>query len=181
MRGWTKFALTLSSIGFFVVLIMMLAGFMRLTVMNKKYTQTECVVVTTEIREETGICVAGKCSPSKYSGEVEFRITSGQEIWVTVITSYTKSKVEQFMTNHFKIMQETKCYIDKWGSDLRFQLHDTTAILVISILIFILSGVIFSMFMCCCVSEIKKKRDYVDLDKEQREVIDSELFGNNNM
>ena len=177
MRGWTKFGIALCVIGYGVVFIMMLAGFMRLTMENQKYTATECIVKNKETREHKGVCVAGKCSPSSYEGLVEFQISTGAEHWVEVIKSYNKKTVDDFMSSHFMTNTETKCYISNSGS-LRFQLHGTVAILVISIILFVITTLIAILCCSCCYSEFKKKRQYIDLDKEQKQVVDSEIFGN---
>tara|TARA_R110001599_G_scaffold302056_2_gene507746 strand:+ start:38104 stop:38637 length:534 start_codon:yes stop_codon:yes gene_type:complete len=174
MKGWTKFGLVLCVIGYGVTIIMMLAGFMRLTMENQKYTSTECVVKNKETRENKGVCIAGKCAPSTYEGLVEFQISDGTEHWVEVIKSYTKKIVDDFMTSHFTLNTETKCYISNSG-EVRFQLHGTVAILVISIIIFVVTTLIAVL---CCFSDFKKKRQYIDLDKDSKQVIDNDIFGN---
>tara|TARA_R110002072_G_scaffold45565_2_gene126698 strand:- start:41393 stop:41839 length:447 start_codon:yes stop_codon:yes gene_type:complete len=138
---------------------MILAGFMRLTILNNAYTPTECIVTTKEIQEVRGVCVAGKCSKSQYYGRVEFKIPAGREIWTTVIDGYDKQTVTNYMSHHFSIGQETQCYISKDGH-LIFQLHQTTVLLIISIFVLIMSSLGYFIYFCCIRSDKKKQASY---------------------
>ena len=109
----TRTSIVLGSISFFTGLIMILAGFMRLTLLNNEYAQISCYVENKEVREIKGVCIGSTCSPSHFDGNVEFKLENSKEIWITVITSYTKLIVDNFMSDHFIIGAETQCYIDK--------------------------------------------------------------------
>lgn len=145
-----------------VGIIILLAGFLRLALVNQTYQPTECTVTTKEVREITGICVAGKCSPSKYEGRVEFQLSDKREIWSTVISSYDKQQVNNFMAAHFTLNQETECYINQ-NNEILFQLNSTGALLAASIILIILSLFTFLMVIVCACR--KRKSGYIDLDK----------------
>jgi hypothetical protein len=160
------FGFILAVIALVVGIIMITAGFTRLTVLNNRYSPTECVVTNKELQTVRGVCVAGKCSPSKYLGRVEFRIPSAREIWTTVIESYEKNIVTNYMAAHFILNQETQCYLSNDGH-LIFQLHNTSIILALSIIVLLIASFLFFLFACCMIRDIRKRNTYVNLDQDQ--------------
>lgn len=145
-------------------LIIILGGFMRITLNNQQYQAISCTVENTEVREIRGVCVANKCSPSHWNGNVEFKLSNGKEIWTLVISSYDELEVRDFMASHFSINSETQCYLNKKNDELLFQLPSTTALLVISIL-FLLLGFFMYGLVCCCLRH--RKGGYTDLDNDE--------------
>lgn len=159
-------SIVFASLFFTIGLIIILAGFMRYTIINKRYSPIECNVENKEIREIRGVCVASKCSPSKFEGNVEFKLTDNREIWTIVITSYNRDVVSEYMNNHFILGSETRCYLDK-NSHLIFRLHPTLALLIFSILFLLIGLLIY--FLVLYWGCKRRRKGYKNLDLEIEE------------
>lgn len=164
MNCCAKTSLVFFLIFFTIGMILILAGFMRATIENSPYQETECTVISTQVREIVGICVAGKCSPSKYDGLVKVALQNGIQEWSTVISSYTKQIVVDYINSHFTISAKTQCFVASNG-DVKFSLEPTTVFLVLSIIILIVSSLFLFGSIVSCYKESTKKSSYIDLDK----------------